>query len=215
MDLYGYLVGEAVMLSPDQESGKPIYFSEKPDIPFGYVGQSRFVEDDMAITQVWSVIPETGTVQDAAIKLARMQAETLTYDQALEVPALYDEWTEGVTYYGPSDPDHAQSRVLWKNTLYKCLTTHVSQGDWAPDVAPSLFAKVLPGQAGNVPESGYAEWEQPGADNGYAKGDKVLCDGHLWESTFDGSNVWKPGDVGAPWTDLGVYPPEESKGEDE
>lgn len=54
---------------------------------------------------------------------------------------------------------------------------------------------------GDVEEA--SEWIQPtGAHDAYQIGDKVMHDGHIWESTVDG-NVWEPGVAGAPWKDLG------------
>ena len=139
-----------------------------------------------------------GTAQEAALLLCRSIAAELPDEQALAVTALYDEWIAGAAY-------SAGQRVRWRGTLYKVLQGHVSQAGWTPDAAPSLFAEVLPGQEGNEPEEGYAEWVQPGSTNGYSTGDRVLHDGHLWESIVD-SNVDEPGtDNGFRWKDLGEY----------
>ena len=129
----------------------------------------------------------------AAVSFATMMAPTLTDKQAAQVPALYDEWSgKGVEYKVGDRLTYGEDM-----TLYKVIMAHTSQPDWTPDAAPSLFAKVLPGQSGEV-----GPWEQPGSTNGYKKGDRVTHDGHLWESTSD-NNVWEPGAVGAPWKDLG------------
>lgn len=49
--------------------------------------------------QTWAVVPSSGTPEAAALRLARIQAASLTDDEALLVPALYDEWSgEGVSY---------------------------------------------------------------------------------------------------------------------
>lgn len=80
--------------------------------------------------------------------------------------------------------------VQYADVLYKCLTGHTSQESWAPDVSPSLWAKVL------IPDpSVISEWEQPGSTNGYSKGDKVTHNGKTWESLAD-NNVWEPGAIG-------------------
>ena len=76
----------------------------------------------------------------------------------------------------------------------------MAEADWVPTMAPSLWARILPGQAGSGQTVG--EWQQPGSTNGYMTGERVTHNGHLWESTAD-NNVWEPGAVGAPWTDLG------------
>ena len=116
----------------------------------------------------------------------------LTDDQASTVINLHPEWVSGVSYKQGDRRQH-------KNVLYKCLQNHVSQEDWTPDQAPSLWAKILPGQSG----TGIGEWEQPGSANPYMKGDKVMHNEKKWESLID-NNVWEPGVVGTEnlWKDI-------------
>ena len=113
--------------------------------------------------------------------------EKATDEQALAVPVLYPAWRSGVDYA-------VGIRVLYNGTLYKVLTAHTSQDDWTPDVAPSLFAKVLIPDETVVPE-----WEQPDSTNPYSAGDKVTHNGKTWVSDID-NNVWEPGVYG--WTEL-------------
>ena len=200
--IYGNVSGGVLVVSNDPTKGKPVTMTDQPEIPSGYKAEYSWDDKGISITQVWRLVPEEGTAQDAALRLTMLQAQSLPDEVALEFVALYPEWIAGESYT-------EGQRVKYKGTLYKVLLDHVSQADWTPDTAPSPFAKVLPGQEGNEPEEGYAEWEQPGSTNGYDKGDKVLHNGHLWESSFDGANVWEPGAVGAPWTDLGRIDPEE------
>lgn len=187
--LYGQMVMGKPLVTGE---GLPIQETDPPEyLPEGHELRESWSQTATAIVQVWTVVPTAGTVEDSAVNLARMLAEDLTDEQALRVPALYDEWSgEGVEY-------KEGMRRMHKGTLYRCLQDHTSQGDWAPDAAPSLWAKVLPGQSGEV-----GPWEQPGSTNGYAEGSKVTHVGHLWKSDVD-DNVWEPGAVGAPWTDLG------------
>ena len=207
--LYGVLVGQSVVLT-DQASGKKVVETVQPDSLQGYVASSAWYETPTEIIQSWTLKPIEGTAEEAALALSKLQFMSLPDEAACQFRALADEWIAGATYYGPDDASGMpQSRVRYLGKLYKCLQTHVSQSDWTPTDAPSLWAEILPGQEGNEPEEGYAEWVQPGSTNGYNKGDRVTHNGHLWESNFDGANVWEPGAVGAPWTDLGVYPPEE------
>ena len=43
----------------------------------------------------------------------------------------------------------------------------------------------------------YAEWKPwDGISKDYQKGAIVSCNGVLWESVFDGQNVWEPGTAG-------------------
>ena len=113
--------------------------------------------------------------------------EAATDKQALSVPVLYPTWRSGINYV-------AGERVLYNNTLYKVLQDHTSQDNWTPDMAVSLFAKVLIPDETIIPE-----WEQPDSTNPYAKGDKVIHNGKTWISDIDG-NVWKPGVYG--WTEV-------------
>ncbi len=102
-----------------------------------------------------------------------------TDEQAISVPVLYPRWKTGVVY-------KTGDRVLYKDVLYKVLSGHTSQADWVPDVAVSLFAKVLIPDSDAIPE-----WEQPDSTNPYMKGDKVKRNGVIWESLID-NNVWEP-----------------------
>lgn len=210
--LYGYLAGDTVIIpsGADTAGKKKIVDIDPPEIPESYKLEQSWDETMNEILLSYTLVPIQGTAQEAALKLSKMQFMSLPDAAAYEFRALANEWIAGATYYGTDDPSGMpKSRVLYLGDLYKCLLTHTSQSDWTPDVTPSLWAKILPGQEGNEPEEGYAEWVQPDSTNGYGKGDKVLHNGHVWESNFDGANVWEPGAVGAPWTDLGVYPPEE------
>jgi hypothetical protein len=84
--------------------------------------------------------------------------------------------------------------------LWKVVQAHTTQSDWLPSLTPALWVKYY------TPEMGYQEWVQPtGAHDAYNIGDKVLFNGHLWESKIN-ANVWSPTVYPAGWTDLGVYP---------
>ena len=127
-------------------------------------------------------------IQAAAVAVAQIQAQSLTDEQALSVQAIYPAWSgNGVSYA-------VDYKVLFDGTLYKCLQAHTSQADWAPDAAPSLWAKVLITDPEVIPE-----WEQPDSTNPYSKGDRVTHNGKTWESLVD-SNVWEPGVYG--WTEV-------------
>ena len=114
--------------------------------------------------------------------LVKLRASA-TDEQALSVPVLYPAWRSGVDYV-------TGQRVLHGGVLYKALQDHTSQDDWAPDAAPSLFAKVLIPDAETI-----TEWEQPDSTNPYSKGDKVTHNGKTWISDID-NNVWEPGVYG-------------------
>lgn len=126
-------------------------------------------------------------IKDVLAQMARMaqkQAMQITDDaEALEVQYLYPCWKAGKDYA-------AGYRVNYNNILYKCLQAHTSQDTWAPDAAPSLWAKVLIPDPDAIPE-----WEQPDSTNPYMSGDKVTHNGKTWVSEVD-NNVWEPGSYG-------------------
>ena len=208
--MYGVKVGDAVVLT-DAGIGKRIVETEPPSsVPTGYESRGVWVETADQLMYVYDVLPVEGTAQEASVRLARMQFMSLPDDAAYEVRALADPYVDGMTCYGEDNPDGMPvTRVLYGGELYRFIGQGVQamQQGWNPVDAPSLWARILPGQEGSGEDVG--EWVRPESTNGYQKGDRVTHDGHLWESNFDGANVWEPGAVGAPWTDLGVYPPKE------
>lgn len=107
----------------------------------------------------------------------------LTNEQALQVTTLYPLWDATKTYA-------VGDRVRYAGNLYRCLQPHTAQETWNPADAPSLWAKVLTSETGEI-----LPWVQPDSTNPYAKGDKVTHNGKTWESLVD-NNVWEPGAVG-------------------
>lgn len=122
---------------------------------------------------------KTQTIVDAIVKLRGLATD----EQAYEVPVLYPSWKEGIAY-------EVGERILYNEILYKVLTTHTSQADWTPDVATSLFAKILIPDENVIPA-----WEQPDSTNTYKTGDKVSHNGKTWVSIVD-NNSWEPGVYG-------------------
>lgn len=115
-------------------------------------------------------------------------AETMDDEKAIQFTELFKAWSgDGVMYA-------AGMRVRYQTILYRVLQEHVSQQDWNPVDAPSLFAKVLIPDENVIPE-----WEQPDSTNPYMKGDKVTHNGKTWVSDID-NNVWEPGVYG--WTEF-------------
>lgn len=106
----------------------------------------------------------------------------LTDEQAGLIPAIWPVWTIDIQYT-------AGTRVTHNNVVYKCLQNHTSQTNWAPGLAPSLWAKCL------ADSETISEWEQPDSTNPYMKGDKVTHNGSTWVSNID-NNVWEPGVYG-------------------
>ena len=105
--------------------------------------------------------------------------ESATDEQALESIPIYPAWQENKSYT-------SGERVRYNEVLYKVLQNHTSQADWTPDVAVSLFAKVLIEDPDII-----SEWVQPDSTNPYQTGDKVTHNGTTWVSTVD-NNIWEP-----------------------
>lgn len=122
------------------------------------------------------------------IEKAMTATTSLTDAEALDAVCMFPKWSgDGVEY-------EAGKRVQHNGVLYEIKQTHTSQSDYAPDVAVSLFAKVLIPDPTVVPE-----WEQPESTNPYKKGDKVTHNGKKWISDYE-NNVWEPGVFG--WTEV-------------
>lgn len=111
--------------------------------------------------------------------IEKLATEHLDDKDAVANVELFPSWTSGMSY-------SVGDRVRYDGVLYSALQAHTSQSDWTPDVAPSLFAKVLIPDHEVIPE-----WEQPSSTNPYMKGDRVSYLGKIWESTID-NNVWAP-----------------------
>lgn len=120
-------------------------------------------------------------IEKAAISLAD--------EDALEAVQLFPSWNPTATYA-------VGDRVRYNNVLYRCLQAHTAQETWTPTDAPSLWAKVLIPDANVIPE-----WEQPDSTNPYSKGDRVMYNGKVYESTIDG-NVWSPDAYPQGWKEI-------------
>ena len=122
--------------------------------------------------------------EDYKAKLADVDDTVAVY-----MTDCFPKWSANSVEYKKDD------RVVYNDILYKVLTAHTSQESWKPDVAPSLFVKVL------TSESEILEWEQPSAGNAYMKGDKVRYNGKVYESLID-NNVWSPEGYPAGWREI-------------
>ena len=128
------------------------------------------------------------TAEEVTALLIKQQINTLDVDDntALRMVEFYPEWA--------SDTDYtAGYKVQHGGKLWRCLQANTSQIGWEPDIAPSLWAKVLIPDPEVIPE-----WEQPDSTNPYSAGDKVAHNGKTWVSDID-NNVWEPGVYG--WTE--------------
>lgn len=122
-------------------------------------------------------------------KIIEENSVNATDEQAAEAPYIFPAWAGGVTY-------GANDRVQYQGTAYKCLQAHLSQADWTPDAAVSLWAKILIPDPEVIPD-----WEQPDSTNPYMKGDKVRFEGKVYMSVID-NNVWSPAAYPAGWREM-------------
>lgn len=132
------------------------------------------------------------TILELARKLRpiiEQAVQALDDETALEAVTLYPKWEIGIYY-------EAGLRLRHNDILYTVLQAHVSQADWPPDVAVSLFAKVLIPDPDVIPA-----WEQPDSTNPYMTGDKVTYNGKVYESVID-NNVWSPEAYPAGWQEV-------------
>ena len=169
---------------------KPIY-----DVETQYCELVGYQETHSRIRFVWEIkeieIPRDELLEQdtaKALEMLGVNFDSLTDEQALQVPNVFPLWKVGVQYL-------VGERILFDGKLYKVLTQHKSQEDWQPDISPSLFAKVLVGNDQPL------EWQQPDSTNAYMKGDKVLFNGKVYASLID-NNVWSPTDYPAGWEEL-------------
>lgn len=174
----GWTVYGGIMLNGDIKTvilTKPVDATEK-----------RITDTEAAIIELQTAVKTYGSDEvKASVKVAQIQAQNLTDEQALTVKDIYPVWDgNGVSY-------QKDYYLTYDGKLYKVLQAHTSQADWVPDAAPSLFAEVLPGQDG----TGIGEWVQPDSTNPYMTGDQVTHNGATWESLID-NNVWEPGAQG-------------------
>lgn len=115
--------------------------------------------------------------------------DTLDDVEILDFPLFVDKWGVGVAY-------EVGKRVMYGDIMYKCINAHTSTNEWTPDTAHSLWGRVLAG------DDFIIEWTQPQqADEAYKKGDKVIFNGEVYQSTID-NNVWSPTAYPSGWTKI-------------
>ena len=166
--------------------GFKVVIDEVPeyDLENEYVAISGYTEKENVIIINYEIREIIKTKQqlkaDDQLKCLKMFAETLSDEQALKVPLIFDEFETGKGY-------EVGKRILYQDVLYKVITSHTSQETWTPDVSPSLFAPIINETIdGSIPE-----WKQPDSTNAYMTGDRVIFEEKEYESLVD-NNVWSP-----------------------
>ena len=135
-------------------------------------------EDAIALEKIGVAVEEANELR----ALMDNYAVSLSDDDAMKNMILFANWSDNAVAY------KAEQRVRYLGRLYKVLQDHTSQSGWAPNVANSLFVKILTDEEKNMPQP----WEQPDSTNGYPIDSIVLHNGLYWKSLLD-DNVWEPG----------------------
>lgn len=109
------------------------------------------------------------------------QNADLSDEDALSISQFYPEWIVGKSY-------KSTEIVRYEDNLYRIVQDHTSQEDWRPDTTASLYSLI------KIGDDGIEEWIAPtGSHDAYEKGAIVRHNDRIWESIFDGMNVWEPG----------------------
>lgn len=150
-DLFGELPGwttyGGVMLNGDTKTAiltKPVDQTEEriAAVETAALEAKTAAESQVAeIEQIKKEIAEGGTGVDqelftASAVVARANAQALPDAQAIQAKSLYPTWNPNSVEYG------VDFKVLHENILYRCISDHTSQADWAPGVAPSLWTAI-------------------------------------------------------------------------
>ena len=127
---------------------------------------------------------------EAAVKEAAHTAQRYVPDEVAyaQPRILFEKWDgNGVDYVAGDIRMHG-------GDIYRCISGHTSQPDWAPDVAVSLWVRIAD------PNEEWPEWIQPlGVHDAYIIGAQVSHGGKHWTSDIDG-NVYEPGVYG--WSEV-------------
>jgi len=89
-----------------------------------------------------------------------------------------------------TNPYLTGDKVIYKGSIYESL---IDNNTWSPEDYPDGW-KLISEPESDEPtpeEPTIPEWTQPDSTNPYQTGDKVIYNGHTYESTVD-NNVWAP-----------------------
>lgn len=142
------------------------------------------------LTQILGAALGSDTPTDRqALELRRAVQLTLRQlsDEAemLSVAGVYPRWAADTAYAAGEMLRHGVNAV-GDAQLYRVLQDHISQADWLPETAASLYQPI------GVGADGIPDWVQPlGAADAYDLGDVVRFEGACYCSVIDG-NVWSP-----------------------
>lgn len=177
---YGYLLRNTT--TNDIYSGKVYLSTNSSPEDFEEVRDESI--DDILI----ETIDNVESKEESLNKIGKLVANQVTDDAvALSIQEFYDIWQPNTLY--------TVGRYITHNgILYKVLIEHTSLDGWTPDIAPSIFARVLIDPTGET----ISEWIRPDSTNAYMTGDKVRFEGIVYMSLID-NNVWSPTEYPAGW----------------
>ena len=119
----------------------------------------------------------------ATRKLIRV--DELDEEELLDMIDLYEGYQVGKSY-------KVDDIFKYEGKLYKVIQEHTSLENWVPSELPALYLSMMP-------ENVIPEWVQPtGSHDAYNTGDKVICEGNVYESLID-NNTWSPVDYPQGW----------------
>ena len=142
------------VLFTDSSRTARIIVQERGQTIATYEGYTAYYRTEIYTGKIYGVVlykpektPEAqSSIVQAAIAVAQIQAQSLSDEQAVSVKDIYPVWdSNGVSYA-------KDCKVLHDNVLYKCISAHTSQADWAPGVAPSLWVAVSSGEHAGTQE---------------------------------------------------------------
>lgn len=143
-------------------------------------------EDEQALNNLGVDAKEAVEVRDAIDTFLA----TVPDEEVESVKVLFPQWKVGTHY-------EMNTRVRFKENVYKILQAHTSQEDWMPNVAVSLYAPLLIDEETNE----ILEWVQPDSTNPYMIGDRVIFEEKIYESLID-NNTWSPAAYPAGWQEI-------------
>lgn len=134
--------------------------------------------------------------KEEAIEAGKKKLEELQYQPVLLTASDEDAYVMRYMY-GEWDPKGHEykkgDRFLYNDNFYKVLQNHISQADWTPNAASSLYVEI------SDPSIEWPEFKQPtGAHDAYMKDDKVAYNGKHYISLID-NNTWSPDDYPQGW----------------
>ena len=124
---------------------------------------------------------------DANLQATRklIRVDELDENELLDMIDLYESYQVDKLY-------KVDDIFKYEGKLYKVIQEHASLENWVPSELPALYLNLMPDNV--IPE-----WVQPtGGHDSYNTGDKVIFEGHVYESLIDG-NTWSPIDYPQGW----------------